>query len=340
MIELVTIEQLREAVEKLVDPTNQQSLKESGGIRYVGIDDENDRVVLVIALAQKDSPLAKQFKIEITKFIKLDLGFSGLKLELEDLTSKEKGTVLDKEKEIRYIGIASGKGGVGKSTITANLAITLAKLGHKVGLIDADIYGPSIPTVMDLEIKLPKGTKDEKMIPFNKFGIEVISTAFFIEGNKPLMWRGPMLHKMLEHFFYDVKWSEDIEYILVDLPPGTGDVALDIQSLIPQCEMIVVTTPHPTASTIAVKAGYGAKQLKHELIGVIENMSYFTTENKKKEYIFGQGGGEDVAKQLEVELLGQLEIAQPKGEHHSIYSLDEPNGLTFLSIAKQILQKK
>ncbi len=338
---MVSKELLREKVELMLDPTCNKTLKETNGIRFVGIDEENDKAILVIGLQKKDENEVKQFKIDLTKLIKLDLGFTGLKLELEDLNPKEKGTVLDKEKHVRYIGIASGKGGVGKSTITANLAVTFAKLGHKVGLIDADIYGPSIPSVMDLEIKLPKGTQDEKIVPFEKFNVEVISTAFFIDDNKPLMWRGPMLHKMLEHFFYDVNWDKDIEYIFIDLPPGTGDVALDIQSIIPQCEIIVVTTPHPTASTIAVKAGFGARQLNHEIIGVIENMSYYKNpENDHPELIFGEGGGHDVAKQLNIPLLGKLEIAQPINGHHSIYSLDEPNGLVYISIAKQILQKK
>lgn len=337
---MVSKEILREKIETLIDPSCQKTLKETGGIRFVGIDDESNKAVLVIALENLESEKVKQFKIQLTKLIKLELGFTGLKLELEELNPKEKGTVLDKEKNIRYIGIASGKGGVGKSTITANLAVTFTKLGHKVGLIDADIYGPSIPSVMDIEVKLPKGTEDQKIIPANKFNVEVISTAFFVDNNKPLMWRGPMLHKMLEHFFYDVNWDKDIEYIFIDLPPGTGDVALDIQSIIPHCEMIVVTTPHPTASTIAVKAGFGAKQLNHEIIGVIENMAYFKNPaNETQELIFGEGGGYDVAKQLEVTLLGQLEIAQPKSGHHSIFSLDEPNGLIYLSIAKQILQK-
>ncbi len=337
---MVSKEILHEKIELLIDPTCQKTLKETGGVRYVGIDEETQKAVLVIALEKKESDKVKHFKLELTKLIKLELGFAGLKLELEELNPKEKGTVLDKEKNIRYIGVASGKGGVGKSTITANLAVAFAKLGHKVGLIDADIYGPSIPSVMDIEIKLPRGTEDQKIIPSNKFNIEVVSTAFFVDNNKPLLWRGPMLHKMLEHFFYDVKWDEDIEYIFIDLPPGTGDVALDIQSIIPQCDMIVITTPHPTASTIAVKAGFGAKQLNHEIIGVIENMAYYKNPaNDKQELIFGKGGGIDVAEQLEVPLLGQLEIAQPKSGSHSIFSLDEPNGLIYLSIAKQIIQK-
>ncbi|MDF2699342.1 MAG: ylxH [Haloplasmataceae bacterium] len=337
---MVSKEELRARLETIIDPTCNKTLKETGGLKHVGIDDEVGRAVLVIALEKKDNDEVKQFKINLTKLIKLDLGFSGLKLEIEELNPKEKGTVLDKEKQIRYIGIASGKGGVGKSTVAANIAVTLAKLGHKVGIIDADIYGPSIPNVMGIEVKLPKGTKDEKVLPYAKYNVEVISTAFFVEDNAPLMWRGPMLNRMLSHFFYDVKWNDKIEFIIVDLPPGTGDVALDIQALIPQCEMIVVTTPHPTASNIAVKAGYGAKKLNHEIIGVIENMSYFINPvNGQKENIFGTGGGEEVASKLGVPLLGQLPIGQPKSGHQSIYSLEEPIGHEYLKIVNQLIKK-
>ena len=300
---MITKENITRKISITNRPTCNKTLKETGGIKYIGIDERTNRAILIIAVENKDSELIKQFKIELTRLVKLDLGFKGLKLEIENLTPKEKGTILDKERKVRYIGIASGKGGVGKSTVTANLAVTFARLGYKVGIVDADIYGPSIPNVMDMEIKPPKGTEDEKIFPFSKFNVQVISTAFLIDNNRPLMWRGPMLHKVLELFIYNVLWDEDIEYIFVDLPPGTGDVALDIQSFIPQCEIIVVTTPHPTASKIAVKAGLGAKQLNHHIIGVIENMSYFKNpENNNYELIFGKGGGEMVAKELGVPL--------------------------------------
>lgn len=336
---MVTIDVLRERLEQLVDPSSNQTLKETGGIKHIGIDDEENRAIIVIAVNDVNHPDLKQFRINLTKLIKIDLGFKGLKLEIEALNPKEKGTVLDKNRKIRYIGIASGKGGVGKSTIAANLAIILAKLGYKVGIIDADIYGPTIPYVLNIPIELPKGNEEKKVIPFEKYNVQVISTAFFTEDNKPLMWRGPMLNRMLQHFFYDVAWADDIEYIIVDLPPGTGDVALDIQSIIPQCEIIVVTTPHPTASHIASKAGLGAKQLNHKLLGVIENMSYYINPiNNQKELIFGQGGGELVAKTLDVPLLGQVPIGQPiSNKEHSIYSLDEPQGFALLSIAKLII---
>lgn len=335
---MVSLDELRAKVEAMVDLTCGKTLKETNGLKYVGIDDEEERAVLVVALADKEAPEAKKFRLELTKLIKLELGFKGLKLELEEINPKEKGTVLDRSKQIRYIGVASGKGGVGKSTVAANIAVVLAKLGKKVGLIDADIYGPSIPNVMGMPIQLPKGDQNERAIPYEKYNVQVISTAFFLEGNQPLMWRGPMLNRMVKHFFYDVAWNDDLEYIIVDLPPGTGDVALDIQSIIPQCEMIVVTTPHPTAADIAAKAGLGAKQLNHKLLGVVENMAYYINPvNGQPEYIFGQGGGHTVSGQLGVPLLGSIPIGQPKNSEDSIYGLDEPQGIEYIAIVKKIL---
>lgn len=335
---MVSLDELRAKVEAMVDLTCGKTLKETNGLKYVGIDDEEERAVLVVALSDKEAPEAKKFRLELTKLIKLELGFKGLKLELEELNPKEQGTVLDRSKQIRYIGIASGKGGVGKSTVAANIAVVLAKLGKKVGLIDADIYGPSIPKVMGMPIQLPKGDQNEKAIPYEKYSVQVISTAFFLEGNQPLMWRGPMLNRMVKHFFYDVAWDDYLEYIIVDLPPGTGDVALDIQSIIPQCEMIVVTTPHPTAADIAAKAGLGAKQLNHKLLGVVENMAYYINPlNGQPEYIFGQGGGHAVSGQLGVPLLGSIPIGQPKNSEDSIYGLDEVQGVEYIAIVKKIL---
>lgn len=336
---MVSLEELRERVEAMVDLTCGKTLKETKGLKYIGIDEDEERAILVIGLYDKEAPAAKKFKLEVTKLVKLELGFKGLKLELEELNPKEKGTVLDKERKVRYIGIASGKGGVGKSTVAANIAVLLAKLGKRVGLIDADIYGPSIPNIMGMPIQLPKGDEKERAIPFEKFNVQVISTAFFLEGNQPLMWRGPMLNRMIKHFFYDVAWADDIEYMIIDLPPGTGDVALDIQSIIPQCEMIVVTTPHPTASNVAVKAGLGAKQLNHRLLGVIENMAYYINPvNGQPEYIFGQGGGHMVSGQLGVPLLGSIPIGQPKHRRNDyIYGLDEPQGVEYIAIVKKVL---
>ncbi len=332
---MYTTEEVKARIEELKDPSNEKTLKETGGVKHIEIDEEANIVTLIIGLEKVEDEYKKYMTRALAKLIKLDLGFTGLKAEFELL--KKSDSILSKERKVKYIGIASGKGGVGKSTVTANLAYAFKTLGKKVGIIDADIYGSSIPTILDMDVKMPNVTKDEKIIPFNKDGIELISTEFFLQPDKPLMWRGPMLGKMLNHFFYDVLWSKDIEYILVDLPPGTGDVAMDIQGLIPQCEMLIVTTPHPSASHIAVKAGFAAEQLKHKLIGVVENMSHFI-HNDEQINIFGEGGGEIVATKLKTDLLASIPIGQPKN-HLSIFSAEEEIGLDYLGLANKLLKR-
>ncbi len=187
-----------------------------------------------------------------------------------------------------------------------------------------------------MEVTPPKGTGNEKIIPFVKDGIELISTEFFLAPDKPLMWRGPMLGKMLNHFFYDVVWNKDIEYILVDLPPGTGDVTMDIQKLIPNCKMLIITTPHASASHVAVKAGFAAEQLNHELLGVVENMSYLEHAGEKIN-VFGEGGGDIVAKKLNIDLLSTIAIGQPKNSL-SIFEPDEKIGIDYLGLANKIIK--
>ncbi len=329
---MYTKEQVRDYVLDLVDPSCEKTLKETKGLKHLDIDEEKGVVTLIIALEKIDDVYKRDITRTLAKLIKLDLGFTGLKSEFELL--KKSGTIL--ERKIKYIGVASGKGGVGKSTVTVNLAYALQRIGKRIAIMDADIYGSSIPTILDMPITVPKGTNDEKIIPFNKDGIELISTEFFLAPDKPLMWRGPMLGKMLNHFFYDVVWSDDIEYVLVDLPPGTGDVAMDIQALIPECKMLIVTTPHPSASHIAVKAGFAAEELKHELLGVIENMSYFSHKGEDVK-IFGEGGGEIVAHKLQTEVLATIPIGQPK-DHLSVFAADEEIGINYLGLANKIVK--
>ena len=330
---MYTKKEIKDRVELLIDPSVNKSLKETGGIKFLDIDKEKMIVNILIGLEKIKDEYKRSITRSLAKIIKLDLGFTGVKVDYE--LNKRSDSIL--AREVRYIGIASGKGGVGKSTVAANLAYALTTLGKKVGIIDADIYGSSIPTILDMEITPPRGTSDEKIIPYVKDGIQLISTEFFLAPDKPLMWRGPMLGKMLNHFFYDVIWDKDIEYILVDLPPGTGDVALDIQGLIPQCKMIIVTTPHKSASHIAVKAGFAARKLKHEILGVIENMSYFAHAGESIK-IFGEGGGKIVSDKLKTKILATIPIGQPKN-HISIFASDEEIGLNYLGLANTILKE-
>ncbi|AIO19559.1 Flagellum site-determining protein YlxH [Candidatus Izimaplasma bacterium HR1] len=329
---MMTKEQVIERVLDLKDPSSDKTLRDSNGVKHLAIDEEKKTVTMVIGLDKDDDEFKRNMTRDLARLLKIELGFTGIKTEYQ--LNKLSTSILSRE--VRYVGVASGKGGVGKSTVTANLAYALKRLGKNVGIIDADIYGSSIPTILDMEITPPKGTKDEKIIPYNVDGIELISTEFFLTPDKPLMWRGPMLGKMLNHFFYDVIWDDNIEYILVDLPPGTGDVALDIQKLIPSCKMLIVTTPHPSASHIAVKAGFAAEQLEHEILGIVENMSYFRHKGEDVQ-IFGSGGGKIVADKLKTRVLSSIPIGQPKNSL-SIFGADEEIGIDYLGLANKIVK--
>lgn len=243
---------------------------------------------------------------------------------------------------VQFIAIASGKGGVGKSTVTVNLAVALARRGKRVGLIDADIYGFSVPDMMGIEER-PE-VVNERVVPIEKFGVRVMSMGFFVEDNSPVVWRGPMLGKMLRNFFAEIEWGE-LDYLLLDLPPGTGDVALDVHQMIPHSKEIIVTTPHATAAFVAARAGAMAIHTKHEILGVVENMSYYVDRTGEKDYIFGRGGGAQLAETLHTSLLAQIPLGAPDNHPSepdfspSVYKEDTPAGRLYLEIADQLIAK-
>lgn len=323
--------ELKSRIEALIDPGFNLSLKETKGLIKLTVG-PTGIVEVEIALKETQTESERDFKIALTKLVKLDLGFPGIKVNFIRSEFIPAG-----ERRIIYIGIASGKGGVGKSTVTANLAYALSRLGKKVGIVDADVYGASIADIYEIPDAKPTGTSEDFMFPPKSKGVEIISTAFFVEKGAPVMWRGPMLGKLLNHFFTGVKWHEKTDYILIDLPPGTGDTALDVQKYAPQTKMLIVTTPHINASNVALKAGLGAKKIGHELIGVVENMSYYLNPvNNEKDYIFGQGGGKLVSEQLEIDLLQEIPINQPK--EGFLYEEFEVNGKIYNELAEKVIK--
>ena len=205
----------------------------------------------------------------------------------------------------RVLLIASGKGGVGKSSVSANLAIALAQRGKRVAIVDADVWGFSIPRM--LGVTKPPVLIDRMLVPPEAHGVRCISMGFFAEEDTPVIWRGPMLHKALEQFLTDVYWDEP-DYLLVDLPPGTGDIAISLAGFLPRAEVYVVTTPQPAAQKVAQRAAFMAKQVNLTVKGVIENMSWFTGDDGKRYELFGAGGGAELAERLEVPLLGQVPL--------------------------------
>lgn len=255
----------------------------------------------------------------------------------------EKHALLHPDSGVAFIAVASGKGGVGKSTVTVNLAAALARQGKRVGLIDADIYGFSVPDMMGIEER-PEQV-EQKIVPVERYGVKVISMGFFVEDNSPIVWRGPMLGKMLRNFFAEIEWGE-LDYLLLDLPPGTGDIALDVHQMIPQSKEIIVTTPHATAAFVAARAGAMAIKTNHEIIGVVENMAYYECGGcGNRDYVFGRGGGGKLAETLNTELLAQFPLGAPDNHPSepdyspSVYKASSKTGQAYDDLAAAVIER-
>lgn len=331
---MLSNKEVEELLGDINDPVLNVPLKETEGIVEIKIKEEKEHVSVKLAIGRLGGQEQLDLQMKVVDLLK-ENGFATVGIRFEeledDLINEHRGNDASpieskfSEGKTEFISVASGKGGVGKSTVSVNLAVSLAKAGKKVGIIDADIYGFSVPDMMGIVDK--PAVEGEKIIPVERYGVQVISMAFFVEENTPVIWRGPMLGKMLTSFFNEVEWGE-LDYLILDLPPGTGDVALDVHQMLPHSKEIIVTTPHPTAAFVAARAGSMALHTDHEIIGVIENMSYFESEvSGQKEYVFGTGGGEKLAADLEVPLLGQVPLGQPKWDHDdfapSIYKDDK-----------------
>lgn len=323
-------EELLAKIKEVEDSSKNATLGETDSIKHFGIDEETSTVMLLIEVGTKINEVTSAITRKIAKIVKIDYGYKSLVIDYEQARPKNLA------KKAKILAIASGKGGVGKSSVTANLAYALKTLGKKVGIIDADIYGANMPKILGVDLLELNGTEDGKVYPYNIDGIEMVSTEFFVEENKALIWRGPMLGKVLKIFFEDTLWSQDLDYLLIDLPPGTGDVMLDVNNIVPDAKLILVTTPHPSASHIAIKAGFAAKDLNQEIIGVVENMSFYEIGDERHK-IFGEGGGKIVADKLLVPLLTQIPIGQPKNSH-SIFADTEYIGIMYLNLARKVMK--
>lgn len=347
---MIREDEVRKLVGEMREPFLQRPLGELDAVKEVKIKPEKRHVSVKVALAVTGTAEQMQVQQEIVNVLK-GAGAETVGLRFEELPeetvakfrapSTEKKTLLTMDNPPVFLAVASGKGGVGKSTVSVNLAISLARLGKKVGLIDADIYGFSVPDMMGITVR--PTIEGDKLLPVERFGVKVMSMGFFVEENAPVVWRGPMLGKMLNNFFHEVEWGE-VDYIVLDLPPGTGDVALDVHTMLPSSKEIIVSTPHPTAAFVAARAGSMAIKTDHEVVGVIENMAYYeSAKTGEREYVFGKGGGDKLAEELKVPLLGRIPLKQPDWDKDqfapSVYDASHPIGEIYHDIASKVVEK-
>ncbi|MCN74910.1 ATP-binding protein [Listeria monocytogenes] len=334
-------QQITRLLYRLQDPVLEASLEETEGILEVQVLKETANIKIALA----DPAIETDHFVHNIEELLTQFGVNEINIELEYLPAavidrifQARDNILSETSETKFLAIASGKGGVGKSTVSANLAVALAKQGKKVGLLDADIYGFSIPVLLGTTESPRK--ENGQIIPVETQGIQMISMDFFVESGEPVIWRGPMLGKMIKMFLEEVRWGK-LDYLLIDLPPGTGDVALDIHTLIPKCNELIVTTPHYAAASVASRAGYMAAKNNHKIIGVIENMSYLTLADGQVLKVFGQGGGEKVAADLETQLLIQMPIEQPEpnenGYISAVFAPSSTSGKAYKTLAEKII---
>ena len=314
---------IRKNIENLIDESRRDTLKNLNAIKHIGIDDEKNVVVLIIEIGMMGGEAEYHLKRQLAKVVKLDLKFNGIKISFQE--TKTFGNIFNAN--TKFIFVTSGKGGVGKSTVACNLGYALTRMGKKVAIMDADVYGASVPKFLEFPCLNPQVNNKNKIVPFLAFGMEFISTEFFADEGQPIVWRGSVLKNMVNNFFYQVAWRKDLDYVLKDIPSWTCDVLLDISNIVPKAEALIVTTPEKTAAFISAKIGTALKDKKHNIIGVIENMC--------DEKIFGIGGGALVSEKLDSEVLIQLPIERPK-YHQYLYEANEENGKLFDDLASII----
>jgi ATP-binding protein involved in chromosome partitioning len=319
-----TRDEILKSLESVIDPELRRNIVELGMVRSIQQRDGGE-VDVTVSLTTPGCPIRSHFQTAVVQAVRGLEGVTAVTVAFDVLTDQEKAGL--QQRLGRHNGlpsgalagvanvlcIGSGKGGVGKSTLTVNLAAALAAEGKKVGVLDADVWGYSIPRMLGLGGERPPVNDERKIVPLDAHGIKVMSIGFFVEEDSAVVWRGPMLHKALTQFLEDVAWGE-LDHLLVDLPPGTGDVSMTLAQLLPQAKFLITTTPQPAAQKVARRAAEMANKVDLEIAGIVENMSGFTTPSGERFQIFGEGGGQELADELDVPLLGKVPLTMPLRE--------------------------
>jgi ATP-binding protein involved in chromosome partitioning len=327
----VTEAQVLDALRPVEDPELHRSIVDLDMVRRIAVD--GPRVDVTVALTVAGCPLRSEITRRVDTAVSALDGVEVVDLDFTVMTDDERAALrtrlhgdpaatagtheahghaegreipfADPGSKTRVLLVASGKGGVGKSSVTANLSVALATRGHAVAVVDADVWGFSIPRM--LGVQHAPVVIDQMLVPPESYGVRCISMGFFAQEDQPVIWRGPMLHKALEQFLTDVFWDEP-DFLVVDLPPGTGDISISLAQFLPRAEVLVVTTPQPAAQRVAQRAAFMAQKVNLEVKGVIENMSWFTGDDGKRYELFGAGGGEELANRLGVPLIGRIPL--------------------------------
>ena len=362
----VTNDQVIDALRPVHDPELHRSIVDLGMVRQVDIAADG-RVHVQIALTVAGCPLRNEIQNRVTGAVAALPGVTGVGLDFTVMTDQEREQLrirlhgdpgasagqgqahghaegrkipfAEPGCKTRPLLISSGKGGVGKSSVTVNLAVALAARGHSVGIIDADVYGFSVPRMLGID--RDPTLIDQMILPPDKWGVRAISMGYFVPDGQAVIWRGPMLHKALEQFLTDVYWDEP-DFLLVDMPPGTGDIALSLSQDLPRGEVYVVTTPQPAAQKVARLSAAMAEKVHLEVKGVIENMSWFTGDDGKRYEIFGSGGGQELADELKVPLLAKIPLLEPlreggdTGRPIAAVDPDSEVGQAFATLAERV----
>ena len=313
-------DEVLKALEVVIDPELRRSIVELEMVRSIDIS-ENGVVDVTVSLTTAGCPIRDHFQTSVAEAVSALEGVTHVNVYFDVLSDSEKTALQQKlgrgslpegalAEVSNVLCIGSGKGGVGKSTLTANLAAALTAEGKRVGILDADVWGYSIPRMYGLGATRPPVSPQRKIVPLQSHGVKVMSIGFFVEEDAAVVWRGPMLHKALGQFLQDVEWGA-LDYLLIDLPPGTGDVSMTLAQMLPQAQFVIVTTPQATAQKVARRSAEMAHKVSLEICGVIENMSGFTTPSGERYAIFGEGGGTELADELDVPLLGKVPLTMP-----------------------------
>jgi ATP-binding protein involved in chromosome partitioning len=345
-------DEIRRALDAVIDPELRRSIVELDMVRAIDVG-ANGVVDVTVSLTTPGCPIKDHFRSAVAQAVSALAGVTHVNVYFDVLSDTQKLALQQKlgraslpagalAQVSNVLCIGSGKGGVGKSTLTANLAAALTGEGKRVGVLDADVWGYSIPRMYGLGATRPPVSAERKIVPLDAHGVKVMSIGFFVEEDAAVVWRGPMLHKALTQFLQDVDWGA-LDYLLVDLPPGTGDVSMTLAQLLPQAQFVIVTTPQATAQRVARRAAQMAHKVALEIGGVIENMSSFTTPSGERFAIFGEGGGQELADELDVPLLGRVPLTMPLREQAdggvplTIEDPDDPASQAIRQIARGLI---